>query len=79
MLFVQHLQSLVMFWGADLVKANIATLLRGSALEWYTFELSDIDCNTLNNNLSVKSSIKTFSYHFKVLTSVALDLLTDET
>ena len=32
-LFVQHLQSLVMFRGAALVKANIATSLRGSALE----------------------------------------------
>ena len=32
-LFVQHLQSLIMFRGAALVKSNIATLLRGSALE----------------------------------------------
>ena len=35
-LFVQHLQSLVIFRGAAFVKANIATSLRGSALEWYT-------------------------------------------
>ncbi len=33
-LFVQCLQSLVTFQGATLIKANIATSLRGSALEW---------------------------------------------
>ena len=78
-LFVQRLQSLVTFRGAALVKANIATSLRGSVLEWYTSELSDFDCDALNNNPGVKSWINTLSHCFKVPTSVALDLLTDET
>ena len=79
MFFVQRLQSLVTFRGAALVKPNIATSLRGSALKWYTSEFSDFDRNALNNNSGVKSWINTFFYHFKVLTSVALGLLTNET
>ena len=78
-LFVQHLQSLVTFRGAALVKANIATSLRGSALEWYTSELSDFDRDALNNDPGVKSWVNTLSHRFKVPTSVALGLLTDET
>lgn len=45
-LFVQRLQSLATFKGAALVKANIATSLRGSALEWYISKLSDFDGHT---------------------------------
>ena len=67
------------FRRAALVKANIATFLRGSALEWYTSELSDFDRDALNNNLGVKSWINTLFHRFKVPTSVALVLLTDET
>lgn len=78
-LFVQRLQNLVTFRGAGLVKANIATSLQGSALECYTSELSDFDRDALNNNPSVKSWVNTLSYRFKVPTSVALGLFTDET
>ena len=78
-LFVQRIQSLVTFRGAGLVKGNIATSLRGSALEWYTSELSDFDRDALNNNPGVKSWINILSCCFKVPTSVALGLLTDET
>ncbi len=78
-LFVQHLQSLVTFKKAALVKANVATSLRGSTLEWYTSELSDFDRDALNNNPRVKSWINTLSHCFKVPPSVALSLLTDET
>ncbi len=78
-LFVQRLQSLVTFRVAALVKANIATSLRGSVLEWYTSELSDFDHNALNNDLGVKSWVNTLFHCFKVSTSVALGLLTDET
>ncbi len=78
-LFVQRLQSLVTFRGAALVKANIVTSLQGSALKWYTSELSDFDRNTLNNNPGIKSWVNTLSHCFKVPTSVVLGLLTDET
>ncbi len=78
-LFVQRLQSLITFRKASIVKANIATSLQSSALEWYTSELSDFDRNALNNDPSVKSWVNTLSYRFKVSTSVALSLLTDET
>ena len=78
-LFVQHFQSLVTFRGATLVKVNIGTSLRGSALEWYTFELSNFDRNALNNDPRVKSWINTLFYRFKVPTIVALSLLTNKT
>ena len=78
-MFVQQIQSLVTFRGAGLVKANIATSLLGSALEWYTSKLSDFDCDALNNNPGVKSWINTLSRCFKIPTSVTLSLLTDET
>lgn len=77
-LFVQHLQSLITFKGAALVKVNVATSLRGSALEWYTSELSNFDRDALNNDPDVKSWINTLSYRFKVPTNIALDLLIDE-
>lgn len=54
-LFVQRLQSYVTFRDAALLKANIATFLRCSALEWCTSELSYFDRDTLNNDPSVKS------------------------
>ena len=78
-LFVQHLQSFVTFRGAALVRANIAMSPRSSALEWYTSELSNFDRDALNNDLEVKSWINTLSHRFKLPTSVALNLLTDET
>ena len=77
--FIQRLQSLVTFRGAALVKVNIATSLRGSALKWYRSELSNFDHDTLNNDPGVKSWVNTLSHRFKVPTSVALGLLTDET
>lgn len=54
-LFVQCFQNLVPFWNAPFVKANIATYLWGSALEWYISELSDFNRDTLNNNSGMKS------------------------
>lgn len=54
-LFVQRLQSLVTFQGAAFVKANIATSLRGSVLEWYISELNHFNRDTLNNDPGVKS------------------------
>ena len=78
-LFVQRLQSLVTFRGAALVKANIATSLQSSALEWYTSELSDFDRDALNNDPGVKSWVNTLSHRSTVPTSVALGLLTNET
>lgn len=78
-LFVQRLQSLVTFWAAALMKANIVISLQCSTLEWYTSELSDFDRDALNNNSGVKSWINTFSHCFKIPTSIAFGLLTDET
>ena len=78
-LFVQRFQSLVIFWGAALIKANIATSLGGSVLKRYTSKLSDFDRNVLNNDPGIKNWINTLSHRFKIPTSVAFDFLTDET
>lgn len=77
-LFVHRLQNLVTFQDAALIKANIATSFRGSVLEWYISELSDFERNTLNNDLGVKSWVNILSHCFKIPTSVALGLLTNE-
>lgn len=77
-LFVQRLQSLVTFKGAAFVKANVGTSLQGSALEWYSFELSNFNRNALNNISRVKSWVNTFFHHFKVPTNIALGLLINE-
>lgn len=78
-LFVQYLQNLVIFKRIALVKANIAISFCVLALKWYILELSDFDHNVLNNNLGIKSKINTLLHRFKVLTSIALDLLTNKT
>lgn len=54
-LFVQQIQSLVTFQEPGLVKANIATSFHGSALEWYTSELSNFDRDAFNNDPDIKS------------------------
>ncbi len=76
---MQRLQSLVTFRDAALVKANIVSSLRGSALKEYTSELSDFDWNTLNNNPGVNNWVNILSHCFKAPTSVALGLFTNET
>lgn len=42
-------------------------------------ELSDFDCNALNNNPGIKSWINSLSYRFKVPTSIALGFPPNET
>ena len=77
--FMQRFQSLVTFRGAALVKANIATSLRGFPLKWYTSDLSDFDRDALNNDPGVKSWVNILSHRFKVPISVVFGLLTNET
>ena len=78
-LFMQHIQNLVTFKGAALMKANIPISLRGSALKWYTSELAEFGRDALDNDPGMKSWINTLSQRFKVPISVALGLFTDET
>ena len=67
------------FRRAAFVKSNIATSLQDFALEWYTSGLSNFDCDALNNDPGVKSWVNILFHCFKVPTSVALGLPTDET
>lgn len=68
-----------MFKGATLVKANIPNLLKRSALKWYTSKLAEFDRDALNNNSGMKNWINMLSERFKIPTSIALSLFTDET
>lgn len=79
MLFVYRLHNFVTFQGTKFINFNITTSFRGSVLEWYIFELSDLDRDALNNNSGVKSRVNTLSHRFKVPTSVALGFFTNET
>lgn len=77
--FIQFLQSFVIFQKAALIKTNIGTSLQGSALAWYTSELSNFNRVALNNGPCIKRWVNIFFYCFKLPTSVILGLLTDET
>lgn len=52
--------------------------LQDSILEWYTWKLSNFDCNALNKDAGIKCWINIFSYRFKVPTSIALDFFIDK-
>lgn len=78
-LFVQYYQSFVTFLDIAFVKANIAKSLQGSALEWYTLELSNFDHDILNNNSSLKSQVNALSHYFKVSTNMAFSFFINET
>lgn len=77
-LFVQRIRDLIVFKGADLVKANLATSLQGSALEWHTFKLDNTNCENLCTNQGVMTWLKTLNRHFKISIRLALGLLVDE-
>ncbi len=77
-MFTQRIQNLVTFRGATLFKANIATSLRGSALESYTSELNDQERERLYRDSGVDCWINTFSRRFKVPTNVVSGFLTSE-
>lgn len=78
-LFVQQIQSFVIFRVVCLVKANISTFFRSSTLDFYSSKLSDFDSDALKNGSGMKSCINTPFHCFKVSRSVALNLLTDKT
>lgn len=78
MLFIQHLQSFIIFWDTIFMKANIAIFFQSLALKWYISELSNFNYNILNNNLGMKSWVNTLFHCFKVLTSMVFGLFTNE-
>lgn len=60
-LFIQRIQNRVTFKGVALVRINIPTSLRGSALEWYTSELDDQKRETLNKDAGIDNWISMLS------------------
>lgn len=55
MLFIQRIPSIVNSKSVTLVKTNINIFFEGFVPQWYTFQLSNFDCNIFNNNSGIKN------------------------
>ena len=75
--FVDRLEDLVSFKGEPTVRELVPSCLRGSALIWYTTELTDLEKRGLRN-ATVKEWCETLITTFKEQTSVALQNLQSE-
>src|SRR2546429_194915 len=79
-LFTEQIKELAIVKGAQLIRTNVNTCLRGAALRWYTAELNDMERSGLRSddglgiNLWLEALIKRFHPH----QSVALASLTSE-
>ena len=77
MLFIEQIQNITTIKGAQLVWINLNTCLHGSALAWYTSELSNLEWVGLHSDEnSVKEWCWALKEQFKELTSVTLFNLT---
>ena len=76
-LFVEQIHDLATIKGAALVQSNLNTALRGSALAWYTAELSNLERVGLHANKNgVEEWCSAILKRFKKSTGVALRNLT---
>jgi hypothetical protein len=76
-IFVDRLEDLVSFKGEAAVRELVPSCLRGSALIWYTTELTDLEKRGLRN-ATVKDWGETLIATFKEQTSIALQNLQSE-
>ena len=74
--FVERLEDLQAIKGDDLVRNNIYASLRGSALDWYTVELTDFERRSLRQLPLVDGWYAMLVNRFKLRTSEALGKLT---
>lgn len=78
-LFVERIRDLATVKGAALVRSNLNTALRGSALAWYTAELSNLERVGLRaDENGVEEWCSAITKRFKESTGVALHHLTSE-
>ena len=77
-LFTERLRDVAAVKGFPIVKANLNTALRGTALLWYTTELSDLEKLGLRAGNDIEEWCKVLLKRFKESTGVALNNLTSE-
>ena len=78
-LFIERVRDLAATKSDSLVRTNLNTCLRGSALRWYTAELSNLERIGLRNDTKgVDEWCKTLLARFKESPGVALSNLTSE-
>ena len=78
-LFVERIRDLATIKGASIVRSNLNTALRGSALAWYTAELSNLERVGLRaDENGVEEWCSAIIKRFKEATGVALHNLTTE-
>jgi hypothetical protein len=75
-IFIEHLKDLQAIKGEDLVRNKIHASLRGSALDWYTVELTDFERRSLRQLPLVDGWYTMLVNRFKLRTSEALGKLT---
>ena len=77
-LFTERIRDVATVKSATLVKTHLNTALRGTALMWYTTELSELEKLGLRAGDDVEQWCKTLTKRFKESTGVALNHLTAE-
>ena len=77
-LFTERLRDVAAVKGSLAVKTNLNTALRGTALLWYTTELSDLEKLGLRAGNDIEEWCKVLLRRFKESTGVALSHLTAE-
>ena len=77
MLFIERVRDMATIKGAQLVQINLNTCLRGSALAWYTSELSNLERIGLRNDENgVEEWCQALKNRFKESAAVSLASLT---
>ena len=77
-LFVAQAEAIASTKGSQLVRMNLHTCLRGSALAWYAGELSPMNRSGLQNGTLLEYWKKELSERFKVPQQTALTSLNEE-
>ena len=73
--FVDHLHDIVHLKGEDLVHAYVLSSLRGTALEWFTSELTPFEKDSLQEHMLESAWIPMLLDHFKPRLADALQAL----
>ena len=80
LVFLDRLRDLAILKGDDIVRSNIhASPIRGSALAWYSTELTDFERSSLRHMPLEEGWFKMLRQRFKMRPSMALAKLTEAT
>ncbi len=78
-LFIDRIRDAASVRGGDVVRANLSTCLRGSAQEWYSFELTQLERDALRGlGEGVDQRIQALEKRFKPSILISMTALTSE-